>query len=82
MTTRKTAAPQSGPRPDPLDVALPIDDVTGKAIPPTDPPVETALDDDEGGADAIDPESGLPYRNRDGGVKVPPADRTGEPQDD
>jgi hypothetical protein len=43
------------------------------AIPPTDPPVETALDDDEGGADPMDPDTGRPYDERDPGTAGPPA---------
>jgi hypothetical protein len=60
--------------------ALPLEELeeTGEpAIPPTDPPVETALDDDEGGADAIDPDTGRPYEDRDPGTAGPPAERRG-----
>jgi hypothetical protein len=49
-----------GPAPDPEDEGRPIDDVKGQAIQPTDPAVPTALDDDEGGADPIDPDTGRP----------------------
>jgi hypothetical protein len=55
---------------------LPLEELseTGEpAIAPTDPPVITALDDDEGGADAIDPDTGLPYEDRDPGTAAPPA---------
>lgn len=82
MTVRKAETTRSGPHPDPLDDAVPIDEVTGAAIQPTDPLVETALDDDEGGADPVDPDNGRPYRNKDAGVRAPFADRTGEPDDD
>lgn len=80
----KTAGDKAAPvrtakvlRPDPVQEAKPIDEVEGQAIQPTDPPVVTALDDDEGGADAIDPDTGRPYDNEDPGAAVPPAGRTG-----
>ncbi|HHX89761.1 MAG TPA: hypothetical protein GX700_08325 [Paracoccus sp.] len=60
-----------------LDGARPLDNTGGPAIVPTDPPVVTALDDDEGGADAIDPDTGLPYDDTDAGTETPLAGRTG-----
>ena len=59
------------------DGARPMDDTGGPAIMPTDPPVVTALDDDEGGADAIDPDTGLPYNETDAGTETPLAGSTG-----
>ncbi|MDX5403221.1 MAG: hypothetical protein LPK02_13495 [Rhodobacterales bacterium] len=64
-------------RPDPVEEAKPLDEVEGQAILPTDPPVVTALDDDEGGADAIDPDTGRPYENKDPGAATPAAGRKG-----
>lgn len=66
-----------GPAPDPEDEGRPIDDVKGQAIQPTDPAVPTALDDDEGGADPIDPDTGRPYDNIDAGTDIPKAGRKG-----
>lgn len=60
-----------------LGGAVPLDDTGEPAIAPTDPPVVTALDDDEGGADAIDPDTGLPYDESDPGTEAPLATRTG-----
>lgn len=57
--------------------ALPLEETGEDAIPPTEPPVETALDDDEGGADAIDPDTGRPYEDHDPGTAGPPAERLG-----
>lgn len=64
-------------QPDPVDDAIPLDEIDGDAIQPTDPEIVTALDDDEGGADAIDPETGRPYDNTDPGVNRPTATRKG-----
>jgi len=70
-------------RADPVaDDALPLEETGEEAIPPTDPPVETALDDDEGGADPIDPDTGLPYDETDPGTVAPPADRRGGTEED
>jgi hypothetical protein len=59
------------------DDAIPLDEAGEDAIPPTEPPVDTALDDDEGGADPIDPDTGLPYDETDPGTEAPPAERRG-----
>ncbi len=64
-------------RPDPVEEARPIDEVEGEAIQPTDPLVVTALDDDEGGADSIDPDTGRPYDNKDAGAALPLVGRDG-----
>ena len=73
---RKSEPDRDGP--DPVaDEALPLEETGDEAIPPTDPPVETALDDDEGGADPIDPETGLPYDETDPGTEGPHAERRG-----
>lgn len=72
-----TSTERPDSRPDPVDDALPIDEVDGTAIQPTDPDVVTELDDDEGGADAIDPDTGRPYENSDPGTKTPAATRIG-----
>lgn len=77
------SSPSSRKRPeregtDPVtDAAVPLDDAGEEAIPPTDPPVETALDDDEGGADPIDPDTGRPYEDKDPGTAGPRAERFG-----
>jgi len=79
MQRHSTPPPPATPeRPDPaLDDALPIDQVTGEAIPSPVPPVETALDDDEGGAEPVDPETGRPYDETDPGTATLPSDRRG-----
>lgn len=64
-------------KPDPVDDAVPIDKIRRKVNPPTEPNAQTARDDDEGGADAVDPDTGKPYRNRDPGVDAPAAGRKG-----
>jgi hypothetical protein len=64
-------------QPDPTDDAVRIDDIVEEAEPHTNPEVETALDDDEGGADPMDPETGEPYHEEDAGVDAPPANRRG-----
>ncbi|MFU8863225.1 MAG: hypothetical protein ACNA7O_04865 [Rhodobacterales bacterium] len=71
----------TGPTPDPVDEALPIDEIDSDALQPTDPEVVTALDDDEGGADANDPETGRPYKNNDPGADAPAATRIGSAED-
>ena len=76
----KPSSPQRNP-PSPSDAdreeVIPIDEVGGEAISPTVPPVVTAQDDDEGGADPIDPETGRPYEETDPGTEAPPAERRG-----
>ena len=63
---------------DPVETdAVPLEETGAPALPPTDPPVETALDDDEGGADPIDPDTGLPYDETDPGTEAPTAERRG-----
>lgn len=64
-------------RPDPTNDALPIDDIGRDAVPDTTPDVETAVDDDEGGADPIDPDTGQPYDDTDAGTDLRPATRRG-----
>lgn len=59
------------------DDAIPLDEAGQEANPPTDPPVETALDDDEGGADPVDPDTGRPYSDKDPGAAGPRAERHG-----
>jgi hypothetical protein len=68
-------------KPDPVETALPLDDVADTAVEPASPALETSLDDDEGGAEAVDPETGLPYDNADAGTRGPLAHREGGPQD-
>lgn len=76
MTDKKTVTPILKPD-DPAEDAVPLDQIRDTAVTPTEPRVETALDDDEGGADAVDPDTGRPYANRDAGVATPPAGRKG-----
>lgn len=68
-------------QPDPTDDALPLDAVVDDAAPDTAPAVPTARDDDEGGADPVDPDTGAPYPEEDAGVDAPPATRTGGTSD-
>jgi hypothetical protein len=82
MSDKKSRNPARTRPSDPVDDAVPIDDISRRVNPPTDPTLVTALDDDEGGADAVDPDTGKPYRNRDAGVDVPAADRTGGSDED
>lgn len=58
------------------DEALPLDEIGDAVIAPTEPPVVTARDDDEDGADLIDPETGLPYEETHPGTEGPLVDRT------
>lgn len=75
---RPPASPTPPKGRDPVtEEALPLDEAADPAIPPTEPPVETALDDDEGGADPIDPETGRPYSETDPGTNAPLAERRG-----
>ena len=46
------------------DASVPLDQAGEEAVPPTEPLVETALDDDEGGADPIDPDTGRSYDDK------------------
>jgi hypothetical protein len=78
MQPRPPSSPNRARIDDPAgEEALPLEETGEPAIPPTDPPVETALDDDEGGADPIDPDTGLPYDDRDPGTAGPVAERRG-----
>lgn len=63
------------------DDALPLDEAGEEAVPPTVPPLETAIDDDEGGADPVDPETGTLYDEKDPGTAAPLADREGGPRE-
>jgi len=63
------------------DNEIPLEEGAGEAIPPTGPPVETALDDDEGGATPIDQETGRPYAETDPGTEMPLAERQGGTKD-
>ncbi|WP_322889691.1 MULTISPECIES: hypothetical protein [unclassified Yoonia] len=66
---------------DPVDDAVPMDEIIQEVAPQTSPDVETALDDDEGGADAIDPDTGVPYHDEDAGADAPHTTRQGGTKD-
>lgn len=76
--------PDPGPDPAPEEAAgdeVPLDGIEeagDPAVPPTDPPRVTALDD-EGGADPIDPGTGLPCAARDPGTAGRRAGALGSP---
>lgn len=68
-------------KPLPKDGTIPRDQINEISDIPNDPPLETEIDDDEGGADAIDPDTGLPYDEADPGEVTLPADRLGGTSD-
>jgi hypothetical protein len=76
LMTPKTL-PLSQYTPDPLDEAVPLDEIASDALPRTEPEIVTAEDDDEGGADPLNPRTGKIYENKDPGVAIPAADRKG-----
>ena len=60
---------------------LSLDEDASDAPLPGSEELQTALDDDEGGADPIDPDTGVPYDDSDAGEAGLPAGRRGSAPD-
>ena len=75
--TRRGRKPQDAD----LEKPRPLDESVEDGRFPADPTPDTGPTDEEGGADPIDPDTGLPYDDNDPGEDAPRANQQGGTSD-